>query len=167
VAERWVSKDDLEGQWQEFTAGAVSLLSAAEFGVPVGPVGDQVQVGALIVPDRGVLDGLFELRAAVSPEDFESDLSVSSVWMAMEYQGQMVLRLDVTVTAPRRALARLLMNAAAVRPVLALAASGHPVYLLRESALRGASSPAAVLDQAIPAFQGQSEVLDRVLNSAT
>lgn len=161
--EREIPDRDIAGSWQEFIAGAVSLLGASDFGAPVPPVGDLVSVCALVVPDYGVLDELFALRDREDPEDFERGWDVKSMWAVMEFDAQQWARLDVQVLAPVLAMTRVVMDVAAVRPVLLLAAEGRSVQLVRETSLTSSASPSAVLDASLEVFKGRSSVLDELL----
>lgn len=112
------------------------------------------------MPDYGVLDELFALRDREDPEDFERGWDVKSMWAVMEFDAQQWARLDVQVLAPVLAMTRVVMDVAAVRPVLLLAAEGRSVHLVRETSLTSSASPSAVLDASLEVFKGRSSVLD-------
>lgn len=148
------------GQWDEFIAGVREVLAAVAFGVPVPPVGDLLQVGALVVADHGVLDEVFAARDRMPPDDFEQNWRSEATWALMRHADDVWVRLEVNCRTPVRDLERLLMRRSAVAPVLELAASGRPLYVARESSISRAVSPAAVLSSALPVFQGRSVALD-------
>lgn len=154
---------DAAGQWQEFIAGAVYALGAAAFGVPVPPAGDVVQVCALVVPNAGMLDELFALRDCADPAEFERSWAAKSAWSGMELNGQRWARLDVQVRTPLRAVTRLVMDVGAMRPVLTLAVEGRALFLVREKSLQKPQTPAALLSESLPVFQGRSSALEALL----
>jgi hypothetical protein len=155
--ERSIDDAEIEGAWQEFSAGGLLVSSSLE----ATSAGKRFRF--LVLPDDARLDRIFAQRESLTDEEFGSLWEFQAMWSGFEREGNRVCRLEVQMLAPCKEWIRVLIPVADHRRVLTDVAEGAPLYFIQERTLPNIGSGGRVLGEAIPAFEGVSSALSRML----